>query len=50
MLIAIHAFLNSLAGASLYQIEVIYSLSALETCVELYMLAMAVLSLKGKLR
>lgn len=50
MLIAIHAFLNSLAGASLYQLELIYSLSAVEACFELYVLFMAALAIKGKLR
>ncbi|ENR5961808.1 hypothetical protein ACEWL9_003792 [Enterobacter hormaechei] len=50
MLIAIHAFLTNLAGASLYQLELIYSLSAVEACIELYMLAMAALALKGKRR
>lgn len=49
MLIAIHVFLNSLAGASLYQMELIYSLSAVEACLELHVLAVAALALKGKL-
>lgn len=53
MFIAIHASLTSLAGASLYQLGLIYGLSAAEACIELHVLIRAfkaLLAFKGKLR